>query len=159
MPTTTFRTPLFDALSAALGGRRIAVMLWGCWFVGALGVFQATDQDYAHSRESPLLWCAAFLVSVLVAMTTLSCFSTAFREWFISRTKVVVKPTRTAVILIRISGYGLGYWLWLSSAFVVVFGTGLILSARAKTTPRPNESSGPALSSGEPAAGQESPPR
>ena len=101
MPTPTLRTPLFDALAAALGGRRIAVMLWGCWFVGALGVFQATDQDYAHTRASPVLWCAAFLVSMLVAMTALACFSTAFREWFISRTKVVAKPTRTAVVLIR----------------------------------------------------------
>ena len=56
----------------------------------------------------------------------------------------------------RISGHGLGYWLWLSSAAVALFGACLILGTAPKTAPMPNPLAGPANRPDTPDAGQES---
>ena len=56
----------------------------------------------------------------------------------------------------RISGHGLGYWLWLSSAAVALFGACLLLGTTPKTAPVPNPLSGPTPRSDTPPAGQES---
>ena len=50
----------------------------------------------------------------------------------------------------RISGYGLGYWLWLSSAFVAAFGSCVALLTTPRTAPIPNQSSDPTSAAQEP---------
>jgi hypothetical protein len=123
---------------------------WGEFALGWISLFSGTVAWLGN----PLLiasWITLFRGKIKWA-AGLAFVALLFMLSFLLNKRIVDSEAGTSA---RISGYGLGYWLWLSSAFVVVFGTVLILSARSKAAPRPNQSSGPALSSGEPVAGQE----
>jgi hypothetical protein len=123
---------------------------WGEFALGWISLFSGTVAWLGN----PLLiasWITLFRGKIKWA-AGLAFVALLFMLSFLLNKRIVDSEAGTSA---RISGYGLGYWLWLSSAFVVVFGTVLILSARSKAAPRPNQSSGPVLSSGEPVAGQE----
>jgi uncharacterized membrane protein len=55
----------------------------------------------------------------------------------------------------KIAGHGLGYWLWLLSAFVAYCGALLALKLSPKIAQMPNRSTDPTPASGTPPAGQE----
>jgi len=105
---------------------------WGEFAVGWISLFSGTVAWLGN----PLLiasWIALYRKRVQVA-ATLALLALVLMLSFLLNKRIIFNEAGSES---GISGYGLGYWLWVSSAFVVVLGTCLIPKAPAKPSQEP----------------------
>lgn len=106
---------------------------WGEFVFGWISLFSGTVAWLGN----PLLiasWVFLFRKKTSWA-AGLAFLALLFMLSFLLNQRIVDSEAGTST---KISGYGLGYWLWLSSAVVVVLGACLALRTTPKTAPMPD---------------------
>jgi hypothetical protein len=124
---------------------------WGEFAVGWLSLFSGTVAWLGN----PLLIASwiTFFRRKLKWSAVLSFLALLFMLSFLLNKRIVYSEAGNSS---KISGYGLGYWLWLLSAFVGMCGALHALKLSPRIAQMPKESTDPELASGTSSAAQDS---